>query len=83
MTLPVTTGWYLSDLGEARKQDLFTHQSPQKLKVLREHALLESLGVVPEPSGRKRVLPLKEGNNKGNVHNFAFALTCFCFFAAE
>ena len=43
VTFPVTTGWYLSDLGEARgKQDLFTHQSPQKLKVLREHALIES-----------------------------------------
>lgn len=35
--------WYLADLGEARgKQELFTKQSPQKLKVLREHALIES-----------------------------------------
>jgi Fic family protein len=43
ITLPVTTGWYLSDLGEARgKQELFTRQAPQKLKVLREHALIES-----------------------------------------
>lgn len=43
VTFPVTTGWYLSDLGEARgKQELFTRQSPQKLKVLREHALIES-----------------------------------------
>ena len=42
-TIPVTTGWYLADLGEARgKQELFTRQSPQKLKVLREHALIES-----------------------------------------
>jgi Fic family protein len=33
----------LPDIGEARgKQDLFTRQSPQKLKVLREHALIES-----------------------------------------
>jgi Fic family protein len=41
--IPVTTGWYLSDLGEARgKQELFTRQSPQRLKVLREHALVES-----------------------------------------
>ena len=31
------------DLGEARgKQELFTRQSPQKLKALREHALIES-----------------------------------------
>ncbi len=30
-------------MAEARgKQELFTHQSPQKLKVLREHALIES-----------------------------------------
>src|SRR5947199_4103702 len=42
-TVPLTTSWYLADLGEARgKQELFTKQSPQKLKVLREHALIES-----------------------------------------
>jgi len=42
-TIPTRTGWYLADLGEARgKQELFTRQSPQKLKVLREHALIES-----------------------------------------
>ncbi|HEX4949867.1 MAG TPA: Fic family protein, partial [Blastocatellia bacterium] len=42
-TIPLTTSWYLSDLGEARgKQELFTKQAPQKLKVLREHALIES-----------------------------------------
>src|SRR5947199_4187604 len=42
-TVPATTSWYLADLGEARgKQELFTHQSPQRLKVLREHALIES-----------------------------------------
>lgn len=42
-TIPALTGWYLADLGEARgKQELFTRQSPQKLKVLREHALIQS-----------------------------------------
>lgn len=42
-TIPTRTSWYLADLGEARgKQELFTRQSPQKLKVLREHALIES-----------------------------------------
>lgn len=42
-SIPGATSWYLSDLGEARgKQELFTKQSPQKLKVLREHALIES-----------------------------------------
>lgn len=42
-TIPTATSWYLADLGEARgKQELFTKQSPQRLKVLREHALIES-----------------------------------------
>ena len=42
-TVPLTTSWYLADLGEARgKQEVFTRQSPQKLKVLREHAIIES-----------------------------------------
>jgi Fic family protein len=42
-TVPATTSWYLADLGEARgKQELFTKQAPQKLKALREHALIES-----------------------------------------
>ncbi|MCF6156339.1 MAG: Fic family protein [Candidatus Brocadia sp.] len=42
-SIPATTSWYLADLGESRgKQELFTRQAPQKLKVLREHALIES-----------------------------------------
>ncbi len=42
-TIPATTSWYLADLSEARgKQDLFTKQSPQKLRVLRENAMIES-----------------------------------------
>jgi Fic family protein len=42
-SIPATTSWYLADLGEARgKQDLFTKQSPQKLRVLRENAMIES-----------------------------------------
>ena len=42
-SVPVPTSWYLADLGESRgKQELFTRQSPQRLKVLREHALIES-----------------------------------------
>ena len=41
--VPAATSWYMADLGEARgKQELFTRQSPQRLKVLREHALIES-----------------------------------------
>ncbi|MBI5439732.1 MAG: Fic family protein [Deltaproteobacteria bacterium] len=42
-TLPMSTSWYLADLSEAKgKQELFTRQAPQKLNVLREHALVES-----------------------------------------
>jgi hypothetical protein len=42
-SVPATTSWYLADLGESRgKQELFTAQSPQVLRVLREHALIES-----------------------------------------
>jgi len=41
--VPTASSWYLADLGEARgKQELFTRQSPKKLKALREHALIES-----------------------------------------
>ncbi|MBU6401881.1 MAG: Fic family protein [Verrucomicrobia bacterium] len=42
-SIPTRAGWYLADLGEAKgKYELFIRQSPQKLKVLREHALIES-----------------------------------------
>lgn len=42
-TIPTRTGWYLADLGAAMgKHELFTRQSPQRLKVLLEHALIES-----------------------------------------
>jgi Fic family protein len=41
--IPASTAWYIADLSESRgKQELYTHQSPQKLKALREHALVES-----------------------------------------
>ncbi len=42
-TIPTITSWYIADLSKAQgKQELFTHQSPQKLRILREHALIES-----------------------------------------
>jgi Fic family protein len=41
--VPALTAWYLADVAEALgKQELFTKQAPQKLKALREHALIES-----------------------------------------
>jgi Fic family protein len=42
-TIPTRASWYLADLAEAKgKHELYTRQSPQKLKVLRELALIES-----------------------------------------
>jgi len=36
-SIPAGTSWYLADLGEFRgKQELYTQQSPQRLKTLRE-----------------------------------------------
>jgi len=41
--LPESTAWYLNDLAEAKgRQQMYTAQSPQRLKALREHALIES-----------------------------------------
>lgn len=43
LRIPSATAWYLADLGEARgKQELFTRQSPQRLKALRDSAIVES-----------------------------------------
>lgn len=62
--VPQSTAWYLADLGEYRgKQELYTRQSPQKLKALKEHAVIESAvssnrieGVNIEPSRIKEVV---------------------------
>lgn len=67
LNVPTTTAWYLADLGEARgKQDLFKQQAPQRLRSLREHALIESAvssnrieGVTVEQSRVKAVLLAK------------------------
>jgi Fic family protein len=41
--IPTATVWMLNDLAEYKgKQELFTRQSPQRLRALREHALIES-----------------------------------------
>jgi Fic family protein len=62
--IPVTTTWALSAVAEYKgKQELFTKQSPQKTKALREHAMIESAvssnrieGVEVDPSRVKSVL---------------------------
>src|SRR5258707_860326 len=42
-TIPTRTSWHLADLAESKGRfALHTRQSPQKLKALREHALIES-----------------------------------------
>jgi Fic family protein len=41
--IPMSVAWSLADLAERRgRQELFTKQSPQRLRVLREHAVIES-----------------------------------------
>ncbi len=42
-SIPVMTSWYLTDINEAKgRQELYKKQSPQRLKSLKEHALIES-----------------------------------------
>lgn len=41
--IPSSTAWYIEMIAESKgRQELYTHQAPQRLKVLREHALIES-----------------------------------------
>jgi Fic family protein len=86
-SIPATTAWYLSDLGEFRgKQELYTRQSPQRLKALREHALIESAvssnrieGVTVEPARVHDVLvspkPLFRDRDEEEVRGYRDALT--------
>lgn len=86
VSVPAATAWYLGDLGEYRgKQELFTRQSPQRLNLLREHALIESAvssnrieGVVVEPSRIRQLLvspkPLFRDRNEEEVRGYRNAL---------
>ncbi len=66
-SVPMGTNWLLNDLAEAKgKQELYTRQSPQVLKALREMALVQSVessnrieGVTVAPD---RLRPLILGN---------------------
>lgn len=43
LQIPMSVTWYLSGIGHAHGlQELYARQSPQKLKVLREHAIAQS-----------------------------------------
>lgn len=84
--IPATTAWYLDSLAEFRgKQELYTRQSPQKLRVLREHALIESAvssnrieGVIVAPSRVQSVLvaakPLFRDRDEEEVRGYQNAL---------
>ncbi|OGT83059.1 MAG: cell filamentation protein Fic [Gammaproteobacteria bacterium RIFCSPLOWO2_02_FULL_61_13] len=85
-TVPAGTSWYLADLGEARgKQELFMRQAPQRLKVLREHALIESAvssnrieGVTVEPARVRELIlgrPLLRDRDEEEVRGYRDALT--------
>src|SRR2546426_5534725 len=69
LAVPMSTAWLLNDISEAKgKQELYTRQSPQILKALREMALIQSTessnrieGVTVAPD---RLRPLVLGNTK-------------------
>jgi Fic family protein len=85
-SVPGNTSWYLADLGEFRgKQELYTRQSPQRLKTLREHALIESAvssnrmeGVEVDPQRVRNVLaspkPLFRDRDEEEVRGYREAL---------
>jgi len=86
-TVPVNTSWYLADLGEFRgKQELYTRQSPQRLKTLRQHAIIESAvssnrieGVTVAPQRVNELLvtakPLFRDRDEEEVRGYRDALT--------
>ena len=86
-SIPGGTSWYLADLAEFRgKQELYTRQSPQRLRTLREHALIESAvssnrmeGVAVDQSRVRDVLvsakPLFRDRDEEEVRGYREALT--------
>jgi Fic family protein len=84
-SIPTATAWYLADLGQAKgKQELFTRQSPQRLKILREHAMIESAvssnrieGVEVDPSRVGTIVfgrPSLRDRNEEEVRGYRDAL---------
>jgi Fic family protein len=83
--VPMSTAWYLADLAGAQgRQELFTRQSPQRLKALREHAMIESAvssnrieGVEIDASRLRGVLfgkPAPRDRNEEEVRGYRDAL---------
>jgi Fic family protein len=87
LPLETSTAWYLNDLGEFRgKQELYTQQSPQRLKALRESAIIESAvssnrieGVTIDPKRVRDILvaprPLFRDRDEEEVRGYRDALT--------
>ena len=84
-SIPTATAWYLADLGQAvGKQGLFTRQAPQRLKVLREHAMIESAissnrieGVEVDPARVRTIVfgkPSLRDRNEEEVRGYRDAL---------
>jgi Fic family protein len=86
-SVPGGTAWLLDKLGEFRgRQELHTRRSPQKLRVLREHAVIESAvssnrieGVSVEPSRVQNVLvaakPLFRDRDEEEIRGYRDALS--------
>jgi len=83
--LPESTAWYLNDLAEAKgRQQMYMSQSPQRLKALREHALIESAvssnrieGVNVDPKRVNAVIlgrALLKDRDEGEVRGYRDAL---------
>jgi Fic family protein len=83
--IPARISWCLADLGEARgRQELYTRQSPKRLKSFREHALIESAVSSNRIEGieidRSRIgtlifgEPLLQDRNEEEVHGYREAL---------
>lgn len=90
-----STAWYLSDLGEYRgKQELYTRQAPQRLKALRESAIIESAvssnrieGVTIAPGRIRDILasprPLFRDRDEEEVRGYRDALSLIHKSAAD
>jgi Fic family protein len=85
-SIPKATGWSLAELAQALgRQELYTRQSPQRLKTLREHALIESAvssnrieGVDVDPQRVNTLMfgkPLLRDRNEEEIRGYRDALT--------
>lgn len=95
LPIEASTAWYLNDLGEFRgKQELYTQQSPQRLKALRESAIIESAvssnrieGVTIDPNRVRDILvtpkPLFRDRDEEEVRGYRDALALIHKDAAE